>query len=94
MRNTITTPGTPLSPFYPTEVDESRNQLIHVICVPAILWSLMVWLAMTGPLGRVDASFGLLAMPFYLNGALLLAAIYALLYLALEPYASVRNHIF
>lgn len=35
--------------FYGSYHTNKWNQLIHFIFVPAILWSLMVWLAYAGP---------------------------------------------
>lgn len=81
--------------FYGSYHNNRWNQLIHFIFVPAIVWSLAVGLAYTGPLLSVPSHvLPLLAsLPTWLSGsvqlnaAFLVAAAYSLYYLRLEPAA-------
>ncbi|GFR52994.1 hypothetical protein Agub_g15685 [Astrephomene gubernaculifera] len=86
--------------FYGAYHTHPLNQLIHFFCVPAILWSLFVWLAALGPLLPASASLPtwLQPLPAWLppawsaalqptNPAFLLAAAYSAFYLALDLLA-------
>jgi uncharacterized membrane protein YGL010W len=71
-----------------------RNQWIHIVCVPIILWTALVWVAgAVGPLvPGLDLSFGHLPCgPFVVNGAFLVITVYAAFYVILEPVAGVRR---
>ena len=51
--------------FYGSYHRHPVNKLIHLVCVPGIAWSVLVWFAATGPLvqgvnlGGVLAEFGM-----------------------------------
>eukprot|EP00878_Enallax_costatus_P006710 GHUV01007035.1.p1 GENE.GHUV01007035.1~~GHUV01007035.1.p1 ORF type:complete len:264 (+),score=40.52 GHUV01007035.1:2-793(+) len=78
--------------FYGSYHNNKWNQLIHFIFVPAIVWSLAVWLVYTGPLVSLPLE-NLAWLPPWasriaeINGAFLLSAAYSLYYLGLEPVA-------
>ncbi|KAI8587552.1 hypothetical protein HDU89_003731 [Geranomyces variabilis] len=58
------------------------NQLVHVVFVPTILWTALVWLTQTGTFG--DWSFSYL---WPLNAAFVMTTIYSVYYIILDPIA-------
>ncbi|KAI9098337.1 DUF962-domain-containing protein [Phlyctochytrium arcticum] len=58
------------------------NQLVHVIFVPTILWTVLVWLTSTGEFAHWALSD---VLP--INGALVVITVYNLYYILLEPLA-------
>lgn len=83
--------------FYGAYHNNRLNQAIHFVFVPAILWTVAVWLAYTPALFDYDwvAHVGHLlpaccaALTKYLvfNGSFVLLAAYAAYYVLLEPFA-------
>ncbi|GLC44102.1 hypothetical protein PLESTB_000929100 [Pleodorina starrii] len=84
--------------FYGSYHNHPLNQLIHFVCVPAILWSLFVWLAAAGPLLPTPPSLSPATFTPWLspawaaalqptNPAFLLAAAYGSFYLLLDFFA-------
>ncbi|KAI9183966.1 hypothetical protein H9P43_003019 [Blastocladiella emersonii ATCC 22665] len=77
--------------FYGAYHKNGINKLIHIICVPLILWSLFVWLSNTGELVPLEI---VRKIPPYqgwvpeANGAFLVGLGYLLYYLCLEPIAT------
>ncbi|GIL70304.1 hypothetical protein Vretifemale_1116 [Volvox reticuliferus] len=80
--------------FYGSYHSHPLNQLIHFFCVPAILWSLFVWISAAGPLLPSPP----LALPAWLspawaaalqptNPAFLSTTAYSAFYLLLDPFA-------
>jgi uncharacterized membrane protein YGL010W len=65
------------------------NILIHIICVPIIFWTVLVWLSVYGTVTFADVSFGLLSHPFPVNFAFIATTVYALFYILLEPVAGI-----
>jgi len=64
------------------------NKAIHVVFVPVIMWSVLVWAAYTGPFAAPDLAAGLPAwFPLQLNLGFLLWLNYSFYYLYLEPVA-------
>ena len=70
------------------------NQLIHFVFVPAILWSVAVWLAYTPLLltccdlaSALPAALAAFTQYLRLNGSAVLLGGYSLYYLLLEPVA-------
>ncbi|KAL4448126.1 hypothetical protein ABPG75_005345 [Micractinium tetrahymenae] len=79
--------------FYGSYHSNPLNQLIHFIFVPAIWWTVAVWLAYTPPAFSFDLAPHLpeccasLAQHLQFNGSFFLAAAYSAYYLLLEPLA-------
>ncbi|KAL7749972.1 hypothetical protein RI367_004487 [Sorochytrium milnesiophthora] len=69
--------------FYLGYHSNKLNQLVHIVFVPLIFWTTLVWLNNTSALFETE----LLGYAFPVNGALLVTAVYALYYLILEPVA-------
>ncbi|GIL47469.1 hypothetical protein Vafri_4293 [Volvox africanus] len=80
--------------FYGSYHNHPLNQLIHFFCVPAIAWSLFVWISAAGPLLPSPP----LALPSWLppalaaalqptNPAFLLTSAYSAFYLLLDLFA-------
>lgn len=65
-------------------------QLIHFVFVPALWWTVAVWLAYTPEAFHVDMSEHVPAccgQYLLFNGSFFLAALYSLYYVLLEPVA-------
>lgn len=82
--------------FYGSYHANPINQAIHFVFVPAILWTVAIWLAYTPAFVSVNPDWAAPVLPAccaqysrYLvpNGSLLLLATYCLYYLTLEPFA-------
>ncbi len=89
--------------FYGSYHTHPVNQAIHFVCVPAILWSICVWLANLGPLPlpphltdpaltAIRSHLPTWVPPTWVaaiqpNAAFLVFAIYSGFYLLLEPFA-------
>ncbi|GAX73463.1 hypothetical protein CEUSTIGMA_g915.t1 [Chlamydomonas eustigma] len=85
--------------FYGAYHNNRWNQLIHFIFVPSIMWSLCVWLSVSGPLFPLpeslsNTSVGVtltlykgLTLQLVPNASCLLVVMYSLYYLSLEPVA-------
>ena len=73
--------------FYAQYHHNSVNKWIHIVCIPQLLWTGLVFMAYTGAFVSVPVGAGLPAVP--VNGALVVAIVYALFYAALEPRAGV-----
>lgn len=79
--------------FYGSYHSNPLNQLIHFVFVPAIWWTVAVWLAYTPPAFSYDLGAHLpaccasLAQYLQFNGSFFLAAVYSAYYLLLEPLA-------
>jgi uncharacterized membrane protein YGL010W len=72
--------------FYGAYHSNKVNQLIHIVCVPAIMTTVLVWLHHSGPLYKIQG------WPTFLpdiNAGLVVASMYALYYLILETTAGV-----
>lgn len=96
--------------FYGSYHTHPINQAIHFVCVPAILWSICVWLANLGPLPLPPhlTAPALIAIRSHLptwvppiwaaaiqpNAAFLVFAIYSVFYLLLEPFAGLTWSLF
>jgi uncharacterized membrane protein YGL010W len=68
--------------FYGAYHHNKINQLIHIVCVPAIFFTALVFLTNLGVVGHWS-----LDEYFPLNPAFFVAAAYAVYYIALEPIA-------
>eukprot|EP00474_Spongospora_subterranea_P009032 CRZ09490.1 hypothetical protein [Spongospora subterranea] len=66
--------------FYGSYHNNKWNQLIHVVCVPAIFFSLCIGLCYTGPLLNNSDS----VLFRYMNGAAVCYAVFAVLYFCLD----------
>lgn len=75
--------------FYGQYHNNKTNKLIHIVCVPLILWSALVWAANTGPLLTYDSESLWRLTPFVPNLALFVAIFYIVYYILLEPVAGV-----
>lgn len=80
--------------FYGSYHNNKWNQVVHFIFVPAIWWTVAVWLAYTpeaftlpGLASHLPAWAADAAPHLRFNGSFFLAAAYSLYYLALEPVA-------
>eukprot|EP01135_Chromosphaera_perkinsii_P003151 Nk52_evm40s236 gene=Nk52_evmTU40s236 len=74
--------------FYAQYHHDRINQLIHIVFVPTILWTVLVWASFTGPIGGVDLeTYGIPKEMLTLDGSLCIALVYAVFYLILEPVA-------
>lgn len=74
--------------FYGAYHRHSWNKVIHVLFVPVIMWSVLVWAAYTGPLAAPDLAGRLpVWFPLQLNLGFLLWLNYAAYYVYLEPLA-------
>jgi len=83
--------------FYGAYHNNRWNQLIHFIFVPSIMWSLCVWLSVTGPILPLPKSISITGSPMTLldgvtfqlvpNASCALIVVYSLYYLSLEPVA-------
>eukprot|EP00877_Chromochloris_zofingiensis_P012010 jgi/Chrzof1/7062/Cz02g09110.t1 len=85
--------------FYGSYHTNKWNQLIHFIFVPAILWSLMVWLAYAGPVLPLSPDHLTFLPPeisrfVVINAPAIVAALYTLFYLCLEPFAGLTWSLF
>eukprot|EP00127_Corallochytrium_limacisporum_P004262 Clim_evm207s157 gene=Clim_evmTU207s157 len=80
--------------FYGAYHNNGINQLIHIIFVPQILWSALVWLSYSGPL--IDIKQFWPGAPDYieLNAAFLLISVYISYYLILTPIAALPYSFF
>lgn len=56
------------------------NQTIHLVTIPAILWSLLVWLSHTPSLATIDV----LQFSIPVNMSVVFTSVYALYYLSLN----------
>jgi len=92
--------------FYGSYHNNKWNKLIHMVFVPTIVWTLLVWLAAVGPLESfpflTDRSFAgrlLSALPttiqplVVLNLGAVFVAFYSLYYIAMEPFAGVSTDV-
>ncbi len=70
-----------------------RNQWIHIICVPIIFWTALVFVNKFVPaFFETDLGFGLLPYgPFVINGSFVGTTLFVLFYIILEPLAGVLN---
>ena len=82
--------------FYGSYHRDPVNKAIHLVCVPGIAWSALVWFAACGPLvegahlARWLAALGapqMVAESAVPTPAMLITALYAAYYVALEPIA-------
>ncbi|KJE94412.1 DUF962 domain-containing protein [Capsaspora owczarzaki ATCC 30864] len=77
--------------FYAQYHHNTWNKLIHIVCVPLLLWTPMIWLARTGAIAALPAGVQSFAAGFGLNpvfdGAMVLALFYGTYYAILEPVA-------
>lgn len=82
--------------FYGSYHRDPVNKAIHLVCVPGIAWSALVWFAACGPLvegAHLARWLGALGAPQTVaesavpTPAMLLTALYAAYYVALEPIA-------
>eukprot|EP00128_Syssomonas_multiformis_P018436 Colp12_sorted_trinity150504_noHs@10075 len=75
--------------FYAQYHHNKVNQLVHLVGVPAILWSALAWVALASP-EFIDVSFATEKGWTYFRGDVALIAIsfYALYFLILEPVAT------
>ncbi|GAB4817512.1 hypothetical protein N2152v2_004558 [Parachlorella kessleri] len=79
--------------FYGSYHSNPLNQAIHFVFVPAILWTVAVWLAYTPAFAHFNflpllpSGFAQYARYLVLNGSFVLLGGYALYYLFLEPFA-------
>lgn len=76
--------------FYGSYHNNPVNQLIHFVFVPALWWTVAVWLAYTPEAFHVDMSEHVPAccgQYLLFNGSFFLAALYSLYYVLLEPVA-------
>ncbi|CAG8516250.1 2843_t:CDS:2 [Funneliformis mosseae] len=73
--------------FYGKYHNNDINKMIHIVCVPLIVWSFLVWAANTGPLLPYEEDSLWRLTPFEPNLALLVVLIYIFYYLLLEPVA-------
>lgn len=76
--------------FYGAYHTNTINILVHIIFVPTILWSALVFCSNTGPLINKSVWPSELK-DFEPNLGLFVAAFYALYYIALEPMAGVSS---
>ena len=77
--------------FYASYHSHPINIAIHMICIPIILWSTLLFLAHI-PLGE-NATITRLApwLSFQPNAALVMNACYVAYYFALEPFGAVSS---
>ncbi|KAL6075973.1 Endoplasmic reticulum membrane protein [Balamuthia mandrillaris] len=76
--------------FYAQYHNNPINQWIHIIGVPIIMFTVLVWLQSLPPFMAVDISQGMLAYgPWHVNAALGVSLAYLLFFIYLEPFASV-----
>lgn len=92
-------PTRPQLVFYGSYHSNPLNQAIHFVFVPAIWWTVAVWLAYTPAVSPGDLGFLASRLPGWaaaaapylpylrLNASALLAAAYSLYYVALTPLA-------
>ncbi|CAI2165589.1 18504_t:CDS:2 [Funneliformis geosporum] len=73
--------------FYGKYHNNDINKIIHIVCVPLILWSFLVWAANTGPLLPYEEDSLWRLTPFEPNLALLVVLLYIFYYILLEPVA-------
>ncbi|GBB93045.1 hypothetical protein RclHR1_00210041 [Rhizophagus clarus] len=73
--------------FYAQYHRHKVNVLIHIVCVPLIFWSSLVWAANTGPLLSYDEDSLWRLTPFVPNLSLLSVLFYINYYILLEPVA-------
>eukprot|EP01089_Gocevia_fonbrunei_P012714 TRINITY_DN3082_c0_g1_i1.p1 TRINITY_DN3082_c0_g1~~TRINITY_DN3082_c0_g1_i1.p1 ORF type:complete len:193 (+),score=20.98 TRINITY_DN3082_c0_g1_i1:84-662(+) len=73
--------------FYAQYHHNIVNKFIHIICVPIILWTALVWLCFLPPLAPIDLTCGLLPHPVPLDFAFIALTGYVLFYISLETVA-------
>ncbi|RIA80556.1 hypothetical protein C1645_717379 [Glomus cerebriforme] len=73
--------------FYGQYHRHKVNVLIHIVCVPLILWSSLVWAANTGPLLPYEKDSLWKLTPFVPNFSLFVVLFYISYYILLEPVA-------
>mmetsp|Transcript_10611 Transcript_10611/g.17366 ORF Transcript_10611/g.17366 Transcript_10611/m.17366 type:complete len:201 (+) Transcript_10611:68-670(+) len=80
--------------FYQKYHSDKINQIIHIFCVPIILWTILVWLAYIPIVPNSVLTDALLRKLLAVNGGLLLALFYTIYYVILDPLAGVTFGIF
>mmetsp|Transcript_17779 Transcript_17779/g.45266 ORF Transcript_17779/g.45266 Transcript_17779/m.45266 type:complete len:199 (+) Transcript_17779:119-715(+) len=79
--------------FYGAYHNDKGNQWVHIIFVPTISWTVLVWLAAYGPLVEFAAPAFVSLLPacmsdgFIINPAFVVALLYTTYYIILEPIA-------
>ncbi|CAB4397035.1 DUF962-domain-containing protein [Rhizophagus irregularis] len=73
--------------FYAQYHRHKVNVLIHIVCVPLIFWSALVWAANTGPLLSYEEDSLWRLTPFVPNLSLFSVLFYISYYILLEPVA-------
>ena len=71
--------------------DQLSNQIIHIIGVPTIVWSTLVWLTYAKPIGTLPTVPSEWKSALTLTWGVALTSGYGLYYTCLDPIAGVRN---
>lgn len=69
--------------FYGSYHQNIWNKLIHIVCVPCLLWTTLVWLSNTGPLPLLTTPITSV-LGLETNAGLIISVIYGLYYICLE----------
>jgi len=72
---------------YASYHNNPMNKFIHVLCVPAILWSTLVLLAYTGPIANIKI------LDYNFNGGLILVMLFGIYYTLMDVLAGVTYSI-
>ena len=89
MPPTTLTPCTPHGGSWPGLIS-CRNQLIHIVGVPTIVWSALVWLTYLKPIGTLPTVPPEWKSTLSLTWGFALTSGYGLYYTSLDPVAGVR----
>lgn len=73
--------------FYGQYHRNKINVIIHIVCVPLIFWSSLVWAANTGPLVSYESDSLWRTIPFEPNLGFFVILFYIFYYILLEPFA-------
>ena len=81
--------------FYGSYHNNPINQVIHFVFVPAILWTVSVWLAYTPSLNTPEHQYDCVILQWAIpNGALGLIAVYSVYYMVLDMCAGMTWTVF